>query len=359
MIPPPAPAEPNADRNHWGGFNTLRIAAYAMIVILGSWYMLGQLASVLRPLLLASFLGYILLPYYRGLSNKLTPPVAITLIASITTLALLGIAGMVTASVYDLNTQAPELKLKAVRLFSQVTLWIDSLHLFGPMRPGDKSSETTAVEKITEGVLLLVSLIVVGLPEAFAAGLYLLFLLLESSRLPDRVRAAYPNERADQILHVFGRINSAIISYLKAKVKSSLILAVPVGLVLTGFNVRFAFLWAVLTFACNFIPYIGTVVAYSLPVGFVFLQFDSWITATVLAGVLLTIHIVCASMIEPMLIGRAVGLSPIVILGALSVWGLLWGLPGMFLAVPLTVVVKIVLENIEITKPVGRLLGGE
>jgi AI-2 transport protein TqsA len=70
-------------------------------------------------------------------------------------------------------------------------------------------------------------------------------------------------------------------------------------------------------------------------------------------------HILSASVVEPMLIGRAVGLSPIVILSALAVWGVLWGLPGMFLAVPLTVVVKIVLENIEITKPVGRLLSGE
>lgn len=347
------------DSRSWNGVNTLRVAAYATVVLVGSWYLLGQLASVLRPLLLAAFLGYIVLPYYRRLSQNLSPPVAITLIAGATTLMLLGIAAMVTSSVVDLTTQAPELKQKAVRLFSQVTEWIYSLPMVGPGPTGDKTPQTMAAERMTEGVLLLLNVAVVGLPEAFAAGLYLLFLLLESARLPNRVRLAYPKERSEQILHVFGRINAAIIGYLKAKVKSSLILAVPIGLVLTGFNVRFAFLWAVLTFACNFIPYIGTVVAYALPVGFAFLQFDSWITATVLAAVLLAIHILSASVIEPMLIGRAVGLSPIVILSALAVWGVLWGLPGMFLAVPLTVVVKIILENIEITKPVGRLLGGE
>jgi AI-2 transport protein TqsA len=348
-----------AESSAWNGLNTLRVAAYATVVLVGSWYLLGQLASVLRPLLLAAFLGYILLPYYRRLSQSLTPPVAITLIAGATTLMLLGIAAMVTSSVVDLTTQAPELKQKAVRLFSDVTEWIYALPGMNSVPQPDKTPQTMAAERITEGVLLLVNLTVVGLPEAFAAGLYLLFLLLESSRLPDRVRSAYPKERSDQILHVFGRINSAIVGYLKAKVKSSLVLAVPVGLVLTGFNVKFAFLWMVLTFACNFIPYIGTVVAYTLPVGFAFLQFDSWVTATVLGAVLLTIHILSASVVEPMLIGRAVGLSPIVILSALAVWGVLWGLPGMFLAVPLTVVVKIVLENIEITKPVGRLLGGE
>ena len=208
-------------------------------------------------------------------------------------------------------------------------------------------------------MLALLNVVAVGLPEAFAAGLYLLFLLLESARFPDRVRTAYPQPRAEQILHVFGRINSAIVGYLKAKVKSSLLLALPVGGVLVGFEVRFAFLWVVLTFVCNFIPYIGSVVACALPIGFAFLQFESWITATVLGGLVLTFHILSASVVEPMLIGRAVGLSPIVILSALAVWGVLWGLPGMFLAVPLTVVVKIALENVEITKPMARLLSGE
>jgi len=343
----------------WGGLNTLRFAAYAMIVLAASWYLLGQLASVLRPLLLASFLGYILMPYYRSIRLKLSAPVAITIIASVTTLLLLGITAAVTSSVYDLTTQAPELKQKAMRLFSQVTEWIYSFRVVGPIQSGDKTPEAMAAEKLTDGFLVLLNVAMVGLPEAFASGLYLLFLLLESARFPDRVRRAYPEPRAEQIMHVFGRINSAIVSYLKAKVKSSLILAVPIGLVLVGFNVRFAFLWCVLTFVCNFIPYIGSVVSFTLPIGFAFLQFDSWITATVLAGIILGINILSASVVEPMLIGRAVGLSPIVILSALAVWGVLWGLPGMFLAVPLTVVVKIVLENIEITKPVARLLSGE
>jgi AI-2 transport protein TqsA len=79
----------------------------------------------------------------------------------------------------------------------------------------------------------------------------------------------------------------------------------------------------------------------------------------VAAAVLLAVwHGLSASVIEPMILGRAVGLSPLVILAALSVWGLLWGLPGMFLAVPLTVVLKIVFENIEATRPVARLLSG-
>lgn len=349
---PPKPAR-------WANVSTLRIAAYAVVVAVGSWYLLGQLASVLRPLLLAAFLGYVLMPYYNRFRKHVPVPVAIVLLAGSTTLLLLGLAAVVSGNVVDLTTQGPELREKVFTWIRRFSDWVYGLPMVGPKPQGSKAPEEVVADNITLGALKLLDFARVGLPEAFAAGLYLLFLLLESTRFPERVRKAYPTERAEQILDIFGRINSAIISYLKAKVKSSLLLAIPVGLLLVAFDVPFALLWAVLTFVCNFIPYIGTVVAYALPVMFGFVQFDIGARAISLAAILLAIHIISATLIEPLWIGRAVGLSPIVILAALSMWGLLWGLPGMFLAVPLTVVLKIIFENIEITRPVARMLSGE
>lgn len=340
----------------WASLSTLRIAAYALVVAGASWYLLGQLATVLRPLLLAAFLGYVLMPYYNRLRLHVPVPVAIVLLAGTTTLVLLGLAAIITGNLIELTTQGPELREKVFTWIRRTSDWVYSLPMVGTKPDSAKAPEEIVADNITFGLLKLLDFARVGLPEAFAAGLYLLFLLLESARFPERVRTAYPPERAEIILDIFGRINSAIISYLKAKVKSSLLLAVPIGLLLAAFEVPFALLWAVLTFVCNFIPYIGTAVAYLLPVVFAFLQFDIGAKSITLAGLLLGFHIVSATLIEPMWIGRAVGLSPIVILAALSMWGLLWGLPGMFLAVPLTVVLKIIFENIEITRPLARML---
>jgi AI-2 transport protein TqsA len=188
--------------------------------------------------------------------------------------------------------------------------------------------------------------------------LYLLFLLLEGARFPARVRRAYEPERADRILHVAGQVNAAVVSYLKAKVRSSLLLAVPVSVVLALLGVKFALLWGVLTFLCNFIPYIGSAVAYALPVGFAFLWFGPVWQPFAAAGLLLLCHGASASVVEPMLLGSAVGVSPLVILMSLGLWGLLWGVPGMFLAVPLTVVGIIVMDQFESSRPVARLLKG-
>jgi AI-2 transport protein TqsA len=103
---------------------------------------------------------------------------------------------------------------------------------------------------------------------------------------------------------------------------------------------------------------VGTVVAYGVPIGFaaVSSDLDWWFVAA--AGLLLAAHVLSATVVEPMILGKAVGLSPLLILAALSLWGSIWGLPGMLMAVPLTVVVLIVLENFEASRPVARLLEG-
>ena len=214
-------------------------------------------------------------------------------------------------------------------------------------------------EFITEGTRTALAAAGGGLVEALTAGLYLLFFLLESDRFADRIHAAYGPARAESILHVARRINAAIIGYLKAKVKASLLLAVAVWLVLTACGVKFSLLWAVLTFACNFIPYLGSVIAVSLPVGFAFLQLDFGARPVVAASLLVVCHVASATVIEPLILGRAVGLSPVIILASLSAWGLLWGLPGMLLAVPLTVVIRLAAENVEATTQAARLASGE
>jgi AI-2 transport protein TqsA len=204
-------------------------------------------------------------------------------------------------------------------------------------------------------VSLTASLVVGGLQVAF----YLVFLLLEVDRFPGRVRSAFADERAERILAVAGRINLAMASYLKVKVKASLMLAVPVTLVLWAFGIKFALLWGVLTFLANFVPYLGSVVGCGLPSLFILLQLDfGWRPLTVVA-LLAAIHMLSAYLVEPSMTGKAVNLSPLVILAALSFWGLCWGLTGMVLAVPLTVMLKIILENTAFTRPVAKLLAEE
>lgn len=342
----------------WASFAGFRTVALAVVAAAAAWWLLGELAGVLRPLLMAAFLGYVLMPYYNRLREYLPQPVAVTLLAVLTT-ALLGTLGVaVYGGLLGLADELQAVRPRVIEVAGDLQRWANRLPYIGPSMAELSLANERVSDRLALGAARLVSGAAGGLMEAATAGLFLLFVLVESARFPNRVRAAYPPERADQILHVFGRINAGIIGYLKAKVLSSLTLAVPAGLVLAFGGVRFALVWGVLTFLCNFIPYVGSVVAYTAPVGFAAVQFGLTAPTFVVAGLLLGVHLLGAAVIEPLILGRAVGLSPLVILAALGLWGTLWGVPGMFLAVPLTMVLKIVCDNLESGRPVARLLGG-
>ena len=197
------------------------------------------------------------------------------------------------------------------------------------------------------------------LAEALVVGFYLIFLLLEARRFPGRVRAGFAPEQADRVLEVLASINRAMASYLRVKVLASLVTALPVVAILWAFGVSFPVMWGVLTFVGNFIPYVGSLVAFVLPVLLAFLELEpAWRPLAVLV-LLVLVQFVTNNFVEPRLTAHAVDLSPLVVLVALAFWGLCWGVVGMVLAVPLTVMLKIVWENVALTRPLARLMAEE
>jgi AI-2 transport protein TqsA len=116
--------------------------------------------------------------------------------------------------------------------------------------------------------------------------------------------------------------------------------------------------FGITAFLLNFVPSIGSIVATLLPLPIALVQYDSlW----PVLGVLLLpglVQIVVGNGVEPMVMGEGLELHPVTILLALMFWGLLWGIPGMLLAAPMTAVLRIVLVRIQTTRPVAELLAG-
>src|SRR5262249_33203288 len=146
-----------------------------------------------------------------------------------------------------------------------------------------------------------------ALMGAVIVGIYLLFLLLEIGRFPRRGRTAFGEERAEKILAIAATINRAIAGYLRVKIKDTVLLAVPVAVVLWACGVKFAVLWGMLTFVCNFIPYVGSIVAVTVPLAFAFLEAETtWQPVAAALGVL-AIHLVMTYLVEPTMVGKGVG----------------------------------------------------
>lgn len=148
--------------------------------------------------------------------------------------------------------------------------------------------------------------------------------------------------------------------YLIIKLLLSALTGLLVGVSLQIIGVELALLFGVLTFVLNFIPNIGSVIATLLPLPVVL--FNPEYTTTTFMLVLFipgTIQFVIGNVVEPMMIGGELHLHPVAVLAALVFWGVLWGAPGLLLAVPLTAALRIAAESMELTRPVARLLEGK
>src|SRR5207302_1556540 len=127
--------------------------------------------------------------------------------------------------------------------------------------------------------------------------------------------------------------------------------------VLVAFGVPFAPLWGLLMFLFSYIPYIGSVLVTLaiLVMGLVQYADQPWVVA-IIGLVLIAVQQFCGAYLQPKLMGARLGVSPLLILLALGFWGVVWGIIGMLLAVPLLMVLKIALENIPETKPIAKLM---
>jgi predicted PurR-regulated permease PerM len=143
----------------------------------------------------------------------------------------------------------------------------------------------------------------------------------------------------------FKNITQQIQGYIAAKFLISLLTGTLVGTILWLFGVDFAIVWAVMTFLLNFIPNIGSVIAVILPALMTLVQFESFGYTLLVSAIIVGVQNIIGNFFEPKIMGNRLGLNPLVILLSLLVWGYIWGIVGMFLSVPLTAIVKIVISN--------------
>lgn len=124
-------------------------------------------------------------------------------------------------------------------------------------------------------------------------------------------------------------------------------------------GVPLAMVFGLLAFLLNFIPSIGSIVATLLPVPVLLVTPEiSLTTAIVAVGILTVVQFVLGNVIQPRMMGKSFDLHPVTVLAALIFWGVLWGIPGMFLATPITAIIKMLLDRSDLTRPAGQLLAG-
>jgi predicted PurR-regulated permease PerM len=341
----------------WMDFATFCAVAAFLVGTAAAWYLLKELAPLLRPIFLAVFLAYVIMPMRLALKRRNQGPASFVVLTIIVVSLLFGVALLIYSSVVEFNKELPHLTDRSHQIFDDLRAYLDRrLPAAAEFTSGTSQVEERLAKTLKDAVASLANVTLGVVLEVLEIAFYLVFLLLEAGHFSERIRGSFPGPRAERILAVVGEINQAMTGYLIVKVKASLVLAVPAAILLWLLGVKFAFLWAVLFFFGNFIPYFGSIVVCLLASAFAFVQLDFGWRPLVVVVSLFTLRTLATDLLEPAITGKAVNLSPLIILASLSFWSLCWGLTGMLLAVPLTVMFKIILENIAPARPVAKLM---
>ena len=213
-------------------------------------------------------------------------------------------------------------------------------------------SNDSGIADLVGGVVSSVgSMLGMGLTVTF----FLIFIIFEANFLPGRIERAWPGGVSGRVQDMQIQIQESINTYVVVKTGVGLGTAGITGVILFLFGIDLWFTWALLTFILNYVPYIGSLIATIPPLilGFVTLLPLAWFIMLIL---LVSNQQLWGSIIETKWAGRALDISPVLLLltTAYSYW--VWGILGMVLVVPFTVIFKIVLENIEPTRPIAILL---
>jgi predicted PurR-regulated permease PerM len=213
----------------------------------------------------------------------------------------------------------------------------------------------TRVRNIT---IYLSNSFIVFLKDALMVVLFMVFSLFEAGYLKEKIETAFENKRSGQIKKISADVMRQVTRYLSAKFFISLAtgIVVTIGLRLVG--LEFALIWGVIQFILNFIPNIGSIAVGVGATAFALLQFWPEPGPIIVVGlIMLGANMIIGNILEPQIMGDNLGLSPIVVLMSLMIWGWLWGFAGMILAVPMTVIIKIICENISVLEPISIILG--
>ena len=193
--------------------------------------------------------------------------------------------------------------------------------------------------------------------DALLIVVYTLFLLLEEPFFTKKINAIYANkDDQDDVIDILSKIDQSIGQYISIKTLVSLLTGFLSYIALLFLNIDAPIFWAFLIFVLNYIPTVGSLVATIFPAFFAMLQFGEVMPGIWVLIIVGAIQLIVGNYIDPKFTGDFLNISPLIIIFGLAFWGAIWGIIGLFLSVPITVMLIIILSEIPSTRPFAILL---
>jgi predicted PurR-regulated permease PerM len=320
-----------------------------VVIALGGVFKITS--TVLQPLVIALLLSFVLSPLVEALAKLHVPRILALIVVILLVLGLCYLIGLfVYSSVQSFVRQYGKYQDRLVELFYD--LWnrfdlpeglVADINWTNTLRSSIVSFSGSFMSFMsTVGIIII----------------FLIFLLLERPYFRAKLEAAFQSHTRQRIGRIIDDINQQMGRYLTVKLFASALTGVCAWVALTLIGLDFPLVWGAMAFLFNFIPSIGSAIVVVATILLAIVQFyPSWQEPFLVASIMFGINLGIGNFLEPKLHGDQLNLSPFLVLFSLIFWGWLWGIVGMFLAVPLTVSLKILCENVPALKPASVLMG--
>ena len=322
------------------------------------FYILKLLSFIFIPLVFSMFIALLFWPFMRWLRKKNVSKV----ISLVMVVVIIAIFFKLLGEVIHLSSK--EILVSENNLFEKAETKLVSLitpleSFFGIERIEGKSITSHYFQTIDVSKSFGSTIDIIGntISMTLMTFFFAILLLAESLNFQKILNSTILRQEFSSI-KVFMRIEKDIITFIKVKFIISFFTGLGFTLACYYFDVSFPIFWGLFAFVINFVQMIGSVISVVLLSLFAFVELDPTSSLLFFIVTITLVQVIMGGILEPIFMGKSFSINVITILIMLMFWGFLWGVPGMILSIPLTVFIKIILEQFPKTKVIANLMSG-
>jgi len=323
------------------------------------FYILHILSFIFIPLFFSMFIALLFLPLMRWLQRKKLPTTLsiLTIVALITTIIYAG-SLLIKISFNEIMSADSDCfevaKHKLLALVSSVEEFLGIERLANESFISHYVDSANLVGNIAPTLEVVSGTITTTLMTVF----FVVLFLAGSINFQDVMHTVLFKQKYSSV-KTFRKIEKDIIKFIWVKFVISFFTGVGFTLACLAFDVSFPVFWGMFAFLINFVQMVGSIVSVILLSLFAMVELDPTGTLLFFILIIIGVQVLMGSILEPIFLGKTFSINVITVLVMLMLWGFIWGVPGLVMAIPITVFVKIVLEQFPGTQVIAQLLSGE
>jgi predicted PurR-regulated permease PerM len=318
------------------------------------FYLLKILSFIFIPLFFSMFIALLFLPLMRVLGRRRVPKVISIIIV------LLVVSAGLKIGIELIQLSSKEILASNSNFFDKAEIKLADLKIylsdsFGISIETNKNVFAQFFEKDNIGTTI-------GFFRTFLTSLlmttfFVVLWLAESINVHKLLNNTILKQRHTSI-KAFIKIEKDLIKFIKVKFLVSALTGLFTGLMCVFFDVSFPIFWGLFAFAINFVQMVGSFISVILLSIFAFVELDTSGTLLFFMLAITGVQVLFGAILEPIFMGKSFSINVIAVLVMLMFWGFLWGIPGLIMAIPITVCIKIILDQFSSTRVIASLLSG-